>query len=1087
MKRYFIIFFLLLVFVGCKEDPKAINGVLDVRNQDIASGISTLVGEWEEFTNELTNPEDLPSTTKNFRFLPGVWNNKNHSSSNPPQYATYRVTILLGKNRPDTLTFFSKEQLDCYRLYVNNSLILSDGDPSTTKANEKPSAILKKGTVKVTSDTLSCVLQVSSFHFNANAGPLNPIHFGTKAAVEQRLIFNYTLYALILGIMLILALQNIVLFAQFRQEKSYLYFSLYCIIWVIIGFIETDNFRFATLLFPNTPFVLLYRLYVPLLASSVAVTCLFFNAVFNFSFLRRALPIILAICSIEVLVGLFMPLPFVAAQLTIFLILIESAILLLFGSVFYGIKNKQSGSIILLIGLAIYVAAAINDTLNLNSTLNTGFLMLFGVTALILSQALVLAIRHAQTYKQHSDLLDHITHKNKELTRLSQIKDEFLANISHELRTPLHGIIGISESILEGKEHVSNFVTSNLKIIEASGKRLINLVNSILDFSKMKHNDLSINIKSVDICQEIDMIIPHFTKIAKTKEITLICSFEKRELFVLADEDRLAQVLFNLIGNAVKFTDKGSVSVSIILKDKRALLEITDTGIGIKESDLQNIFNPFEQASDNQNNYRGGTGLGLAITKKLIELQAGVLSVSSTLGKGSLFSVSFPLALKNDSAINLSCHKEMKPHQFYSEMNSDSYSYSDTETVQLPSENNKSFGTVLAIDDEPVNLQIIKNHLVAEGLSLVTANNGEHALELIKKHSPALVLLDIMMPGKNGYEVCKDLRQQYSSLELPIVFISAKNRIEDLLIGFEMGANDYILKPFLKQELLARTTMHLKQQQAHIVLKENLALKTNLADAVIEREQLQTSQKRLTALLHTIPEPIMLVDSENEIVFINSTFGKYIGDFKLSEGDSLQGVLTLSHTSDSGDLIFSTNKKESHYTIKYRPLEIDSEPLNLITSASELSNISSSNKIIAELLNSENRIHEIDTIFENEIERAAKLKDPFCDEQDPVALAVKLMVDSLKYWEIVTGKTKTNFAEESGIWAVHYDKDGWGRTVTLDKYLSIRKIPRFPKWKNIFATAKWILKTSTPEDETSQKKAQEIQKQLRVLKKLKMT
>lgn len=1077
--KYFIrvcLFTVVAVFflTGCTSQETVSKGVLDLQNKDLTSHLVKLTGEWEEFRNELTDPADLPQKGSSYRKLPGVWNSS-ESTPNPPRCATYRCTIVLPKDYPDSLTIFTKEQIDCYSLFINGKLLLSDGVPSIEKSKEIPSAILRSGSFDVKSDTLVCVLQVSSYHFNANAGPLFPIFVGIPEVVNRHLLFKYIVYALILGVMLILGIQNLVLYVQFRQEKSYLYFSLYCLIWGLIGFVETDNFRFATLLFPQISFEALYRLYVPFLVASMGVTCLFFNAVFQFKYLKRAIPLILSLCTIEIVIGLFLPLPFVAAQLPIFLFIIEIAMFLLLGSVISGIKKKQIGSYTLLIGLILYIASAINDTLNLDSTLSNGFLMLFGVTALILSQALVLAMRHAQTYNKHELLLGDMIEKNSELNRLSKIKDEFLANTSHELRTPLHGIIGISESILEGKEQLSSFVRSNVNIIESSGRRLINLVNSILDFSKMRNDDLSIHIENVDICQCVDIVIPHFIRAAEKKNVILERSFENSHQLVRADEERLIQILFNLIGNAIKFTDRGSVSVMTSIVDNALLLEIKDTGIGISENDLTEIFEPFKQSSEETHGYRGGTGLGLSITKDLIELQGGGISVKSELGEGSVFSVTFLLAEEG----SLTSSRKLISSQVYSDVETEELPVQITHDKPTPS------GLVLAIDDEPTNLQIIQNHLSAEGVFLLTSETGENALDLIEKHKPAIILLDIMMPIKNGYQVCREIREHYSASEMPILFISAKNRIEDLVLGFEVGGNDYILKPFLKQELLARTSLHIKQREAFLILKENLELKSNLAEAILEKEQLLTSQKQLIALLHTLPESIMLVDSEEEIVFVNIQFSTCFKEEV--EGRPIGEIMHLDNATGRGEIVAPVSDEKFLSQVLHRSIEMDGEFLRIITLANESTSAQYSNRIFDEITRSEKRITEIDSLFEESGRSHEILTKVHLQERDAITEAVELMELVVSIWELTTHKTRVDFAEASGLWKVNRDKDGWGRAVTLNKYLSVSKIPRFPKWNKIFSSAQWLLDNCNPKGKLLKSKKEELEKRYVSLQKLRMT
>jgi signal transduction histidine kinase len=204
------------------------------------------------------------------------------------------------------------------------------------------------------------------------------------------------------------------------------------------------------------------------------------------------------------------------------------------------------------------------------------------------------------------------------LKKIDKMKDEFLANTSHELRTPLNGIIGISESLVDGiAGRLSDRANENLDIIISSAKRLANLVNDILDFSKLKNKDLNLNLKSVDIKSIVDIVFT-IMNTSKRKELEFKNLIDLESPFVMADEDRLHQIMNNLIGNAVKFTEKGYVSVNVIKNNDLMSIIVEDTGIGIPEDKLSDIFKPFEQVDSSTSRNYGGTGIGLTIQNILL-------------------------------------------------------------------------------------------------------------------------------------------------------------------------------------------------------------------------------------------------------------------------------------------------------------------------------------------------------------------------------------------------------------------------------------------------------------------------------------
>ena len=427
--------------------------------------------------------------------------------------------------------------------------------------------------------------------------------------------------------------------------------------------------------------------------------------------------------------------------------------------------------------------------------------------------------------------------KNTELSEIDKLKDEFLANTSHELRTPLNGIIGIAESMIDGATgQLSQEQVANLLMIAASGRRLSNLVNDILDFSQLKHKSIELQIKPIGIRELTDVVLTLSQPLASQKSLQLINAISPDVPAVDADENRIQQVLYNLIGNAIKFTEAGRIEVSAVVSNppkivlaqgkQPRMLEITvsDTGIGIAADKLDRVFESFEQADGSISRTYGGTGLGLAITKQLVELHGGEVRVESTLEKGSRFTFTLPLS-KNLETENKTVYRPTLFSVINTNARLDKIDFiskiRDLNAIQgqeleLSSRREslvppKKRFNILIVDDEPINLQVLSNLLSLENYSLTPIDNGIKAIELIDNGlKPDLILLDIMMPRMTGYEVCQKIREKFPANELPIVLLTAKNQVVDLVEGFNSGANDYLTKPFSRNELLARIRTHLQ-------------------------------------------------------------------------------------------------------------------------------------------------------------------------------------------------------------------------------------------------------------------------------------
>ncbi|RMG23965.1 MAG: response regulator, partial [Bacteroidetes bacterium] len=403
----------------------------------------------------------------------------------------------------------------------------------------------------------------------------------------------------------------------------------------------------------------------------------------------------------------------------------------------------------------------------------------------------------------------------RRLKAIDKLKDQFLANTSHELRTPLHGIIGIAESIMGQEEEVSREeLRQNLGMIAASGKRLASLVNDILDFSKVRNHDLKLYPRAVDVYTLTNVILRASQWLAKGKPLSLNNQLPKDLPPLFADENRLQQILYNLVGNAIKFTEEGEINVGLAEayqagEGKLLTLYVSDTGVGISEDKREVIFQAFEQVDGSEVRAFAGTGLGLSISRRLVEMHGGQMWVESEMGKGSTFYFSLPIA-KEEAGQQLAASRPAEQTDFLYEEPADVPAPFAASSEPAEPWSGGQRKRILIVDDEPINHQVLSNLLSRKQYEIVQAMHGEEALRLLFHESKFdLVLLDIMMPRMSGYEVCEKIREKFLPSELPIIMVTAKNQEVDLVEGFSHGANDYLAKPFSKSEFLARLTTHL--------------------------------------------------------------------------------------------------------------------------------------------------------------------------------------------------------------------------------------------------------------------------------------
>ena len=301
-----------------------------------------------------------------------------------------------------------------------------------------------------------------------------------------------------------------------------------------------------------------------------------------------------------------------------------------------------------------------------------------------------------------------IQSREKSLRQANQLKDEFLANTSHELRTPLNGIIGLAESLIDGATgQLPEKTKANLALIMGSGKRLATLVNDILDFSKLKHQQLDLQLKPIGLREIVEIVITLSQPLVLNKPVQLINAISPDLPKAQADENRLQQILHNLLGNAIKFTERGEIKISAAVVNQRLEVVISDTGIGIDADKFSRIFESFEQASGSTARKYGGTGLGLAVTKQLVELHGGEIWVKSRFGEGSQFFFSLPIS--EDNLEELSLNESALSNRQKTD-------HVDIAALMETLENEASVSSegqlnILIVDDEPVNLQVLNNYL----------------------------------------------------------------------------------------------------------------------------------------------------------------------------------------------------------------------------------------------------------------------------------------------------------------------------------------------------------------------------------------
>src|SRR5690554_107114 len=401
----------------------------------------------------------------------------------------------------------------------------------------------------------------------------------------------------------------------------------------------------------------------------------------------------------------------------------------------------------------------------------------------------------------------------------NQAKSTFLANMSHELRTPLNAIIGYSELLCEDAEDSGQVaLVPDLQKIRVAGKHLLNLINDILDISKIEAGHMDLYIERLDLLGLIDEVATTVKPVIEQKKSAFVIESDLAPKFVQADATKLRQILLNLLSNAAKFAGNSQVRLGVFAQAvdgvQYCIFEVEDHGIGIAPEKVHKLFEAFEQADVSTTRLYGGTRLGLAISKRFIEMMGGMITVESVLGEGTTFRVHLPIELESPL--------------------SDSAEPADLQIPRPRAGIDADALSVLVIDDDPVVHQLMGEFLGREGMRMHSATSGPVGIEMAAELQPDVITLDVMMSRMDGWDVLSHLKKDPRTEHIPVVMVTIVN---DKKAGYSLGAADYLVKPVERKQLIKVLTRYARQiLDQPVMLVEDDGLTREMMTRTIERQ-----------------------------------------------------------------------------------------------------------------------------------------------------------------------------------------------------------------------------------------------------------
>ncbi|SMF92913.1 Putative regulator of cell autolysis [Paenibacillus uliginis N3/975] len=828
------------------------NGHLDLRDWDAENGgILLLDGEWGFYPSQWLldgSGQDVPGELEHRLIsVPGGWNEAWHGEETTPYgFASYRLRILVDPEKNLNYSIRVPSVRTASELYVNGRLLTKSGQVATTK-DEYISKDLPYSTTFTADENgvIELVIQAANYVDSRSGGIVRSIKFGSEEAIAKEMKASVSMQFLAAIIFIMHAVYALILYLLGNKEKKLLYFSLLALCVTITSVFSTDEKLFHQLFYIgiNWDFRLANIAFV--IAAYALLQCTNHR---ELPYWRRMYPVYKVMNLGTAGITLFLDPSQVIMLFPVYYLLVGIAAVITLITMFKKVIKGLKSNLLLLFSFL----ALMNHSLWSLILLDSGLSLVYYPFDMIIAMGCLASEWFKGYFIMHANTKELAA----TLQRMNDHKDQFLANTSHEFKNPVHSMLNMSQSVLKREQHLlQERSIKELETVLSVGRRLTLILNDLIDVMSLREGNPRLQKKVILIQPIVTGVLDMLQFNAEVKSVEIVNQIPEDFPSVNADENRVIQIVFNLLHNAVKYTNEGIISIQAFAKDGRAYIVITDSGIGMDGDMLKRLFRPYEQASSSETMIEGGFGLGLSISKQLVELHGGTLDVSSVLGEGSKFTFSLKLAgLKageeeegEEDVSNLfeQLVIQSMPIQEKVSINSEKVDIPPATKPTTLLEVNRDRPLILIVDDDPINLQVLEAILPPDEYNVTMVTSGKEALAILDTKEWDLVISDIMMPQMSGYELTRMIRERFTLTELPVLLLTARSQPKDIQSGFLAGANDYVTKPVEAIEIKSRIESLITIKQ---FVREQLRLEAAWLQAQIQPHFLFNALNAVTAL-----------------------------------------------------------------------------------------------------------------------------------------------------------------------------------------------------------------------------------------------